>query len=129
MLIGKSFKILFLILAGTALLAGVLVFQQKADAFSLSTGANISVVFTPPVSPTPLPWTLKDKIAEAKTLLAGTTLNVGTTNITYTEDRISSTSVSKKTLKDPQREVALAVLNTDTGDLQKVIITQHGADL
>src|SRR5947207_1558372 len=104
-------------LSGIAILIAAIIFQNDARAFSLMNGANISVVFTPAPTPTPILWTLKDKINEAKILLAGMTLNVGTKDISYTENRISPTSITVKTLKDPEKEIALAALNTDTGEI------------
>jgi hypothetical protein len=127
MLLDKSIKFVFLGLALVVLLATGLIFQQKAFAFSLMNGPQISIFNSP--SPTPIPWTIKDKISEAKKLLDGITLKVGTTDITYTEDRISPTSITHKTIKDPEKEIALAALNTTTGEISVIKITKHGAEL
>jgi len=126
----KSFRLILLGLAGVAVLAVGLAFQRSAGAFSLLDGLDISVVFSPSPTPAPSAWTFQDKIAEAKQMLAGMTLKVGTANISYVENRISSTgSISKKTIKDPEREIALAALNTETGEISIFKITKRGAEL
>ena len=125
----KALRVIFFSLAGMIVIVGFVIIQHNVWAFSLGTGAQISVVFTPEPMPTPLPWTLKDKILEAKALLAGVTLKVGKTNIVYTEDRIGGASITKKTLKEPEKEIALAALNTDTGEISIIKIVKHGGEL
>jgi len=125
----KALRVVFLGLAGMTVIVAFVILQHNVWAFSLGTGAQISVFVSPSPSPTAIPWTIKDKIAQAKVLLSGVTLKVGTTDITYTEDRISPTSVSSKTLKEPEKEIALAALNTTTGDISIIKITKHGEDL
>ncbi len=129
MKLDKSLKLIFAGLAGVCILIGVIIIRNDASAFSLGTGAQISVVITPTPTPTPVVWTLHSKIAEAKAMLAGMTLKVGLTDITYTEDRITPASISKKTLKEPEKEIALGILNTDTGEIKIIKITKRGADL
>lgn len=125
----KALKTILFGLAGVALIAVFVVIQHNVAAFSLNTGANISVVFTPAPTATPLTWTLQSKIAEGESMLKGMTLKVGTSDISYTEQRFSGASVTTKTMKDPERELALAVLNNDTGKISVVKITKHGESL
>ncbi len=125
----KSLKLIFASLAGAFVLIGIIVIRTDAMAFSLGTGAQISVVITPTPVPTPPVWTFKDKIAEAKSMLTGMVLKVGLSDITYTEDRITPGSISKKTIKEPEKEIALGILNTDSGEVKVVKISKRGADL
>lgn len=78
-------------------------------------------------------WTYADKIKEAEALLADTELYVGDKDITYYEERFSYTtgkiSKTKKRFSTPEREIALVLLNTETGKLKKVIITKRGEEL
>ncbi len=94
---------------------------------------NIAAVQAPSPSPTPT-WTIQDKIAEATALLQGVTLKVGTKDISYKETRITVSAsngviMSSKSFKEPEKEIALAVLNTQTGEIKSVVIDKKGADL
>ena len=90
---------------------------------------------TPVLSVTPMPqWTILEKIIEAKQLLQGIHLKIGTQEIAYIEDRIAQSSLggintSKKSLKEVEKEIALAALNLDTGQIKILIIDKKGGDL
>ena len=88
---------------------------------------------TPTPSPTPIPWTIFDKISEGKKLLEHIALFVGLKDIPYTEKRVSNSngkiSITDRTIKDPERQIALVLLNTQTGELSKIIVTKRGGEL
>jgi hypothetical protein len=87
---------------------------------------------TPSVSPTPT-WTIEQKIAEGKQLLQNVQPKVFGDPITYTEQRFSGSNgiltEHDKQLKEPEKEIALAVLNTQTGEVKVIFIRKRGADL
>ncbi len=96
---------------------------------------QLSVISTAITTPTPVLWTIESKIAEAHQLLADVKLKVGTQDISYTEDRISQdpatgqTTVTTRTFKEPEKEIALAALDTKTGEISIIRIIKRGADL
>ena len=109
--------------------------KNISSVIGLLSGKKITV--TPvPVSTTPTPeptWTVAEKIIEAKNLLQGTTLIVGDKNIEYTEARYMSVNgkiaETLKKFKEPEKEIALAVLDTLTGEIQIIKIIKRGAEL
>ncbi len=127
----NAFRLIFVAWAGAFLLAGFMMFQHKAFAFSFLSGTQVTVVITPApsLSPTPIPWTIKEKIQEAKAVLNGMILKVGITDITYVEDRVSTTSITKKTIKEPEKEIALAILNMENGHVSVIKITKRGGEI
>jgi hypothetical protein len=81
---------------------------------------------SPVTSTTPLPTVrtcdrLK-QIDSAESLLAPVELFVGTKEYRYTEKRAGSVSV----FKDPEKQIALELLNTEDCSLSQVIITKRG---
>lgn len=113
-----------LVFLGLALPASL--FQAKLIKYSYTV--------TPTPSATPVPWTVQSKIDDAKVLLSKIPLKVGTVDIAYTEDRVAQNSsgvltTSKRQLKEVEKEIALAVLDQDTGDLKTIVIDKKGGDL
>ena len=78
-------------------------------------------------------WNFEDKINEARTLLTGVVLAVGDKDIEYIEKRVSinngKITVSDKKFKDAERQIALILLNKNTGALSEVTIIKKGAAL
>jgi hypothetical protein len=78
-------------------------------------------------------WNLLEKIAEGKKILADIELKVGSEDISYIEKRISvndgKIKVTDKKLKDPEKEVALILLNKVTGELDLIKIIKRGGEL
>lgn len=112
--------------------------KPNAQAFDLSVlpSRTISIeVQGPDVSPTPLVpvWNFLDKLQEAKNLVASSSFNlqVGKKDIVYYEKRITLNSagnitVSNKRLTDPEREIALVLIDLKSGDLETIKITERG---
>src|SRR3989344_2929789 len=97
---------------------------------------QIIVTPTPVITATPIPtpvWTVSQKITEAKELLRNTTLTVGNKPIAYTETRYTSVkgklALTVKSLKEPEKEIALAILNISSGEIKIVTIIKRGAEL
>ncbi len=87
---------------------------------------------------TPLPanpqWRLTEKIQQARAMLNNIQLAVGTTDIRYFENRISRTAQGTLTTTrvpeaDPERAIALVLMDKVTGELHLVNITKHGAQV
>jgi hypothetical protein len=81
-------------------------------------------------------WNYLDKLYEAENLVASAslTLKVGTKDIVYSERRINLNAkgipiISSKRMTDPEREIALVISDTKSGDLELVKITERGNDL
>lgn len=135
MQINKS-KLLFTMTCAVLVLS---IYASQAKAQSIASIVNlfskkqINIVITPAPSPTPVPWTIAQKIIEANELLKNITLTVGDKPITYTETRYTlvngKIAPTVKSFKEPEKQIALAVLDTSTGKIQVVTITKHGADL
>ncbi|OGM97452.1 MAG: hypothetical protein A2735_01835 [Candidatus Yanofskybacteria bacterium RIFCSPHIGHO2_01_FULL_41_21] len=97
---------------------------------------QIIVTPTPVITATPIPtpvWTVSQKITEAKELLRNTTLTVGNKPIAYTETRYTSVkgklALTVKSFKEPEKEIALAILNISSGEIKIVTIIKRGAEL
>jgi len=131
----KKTKLLFII---TCVLAAIFicVSQVKAQSISSLIGLfsqkHIEVVIAPP-TPTPALWTISQKITEAKNLLKDTILTVGNNPIAYTEIRYTSINgkltPTVKNFKEPEKQIALAVLDTSSGQIQVITIIKRGAEL
>lgn len=100
--------------------------------------SNIQIIVTPTPTPvaTPIPtpsWTTAQKIIEAKNLLKDVSLTVGDKPIAYTETRYTSVNgklaPTVKNFKEPEKQIALAVLNTQSGQIQIVTVTKRGSEL
>lgn len=78
-------------------------------------------------------WSLLEKIGEGDELLKSAELAVGFKEIKYYETRISRNgdkiSTTRKKYKDPEKEIALKLLNTSTGEIEVVKITKRGGEL
>lgn len=126
---------LFISLLSVAIIAVVGAFQVHASTVLAGLFSSrqilISVTPAPSVTPSPTPaWTMTQKIAEAKVLLAGAKPGVFGDPITYTEQRYSlSGKTTDKQIKEPEKEIALAVLNTETGEVKTFMIRKRGGDL
>ena len=73
----------------------------------------------------PAPWSLLDKILEDDPVLNAMTLKVGDTEIPYTEER--SGRIFKR--KDYEKEIALKLLDTSSGQTEIIKITKKGQQL
>ena len=73
------------------------------------------------------------KIIEAKNLLKDVVLTVGEKPIAYTETRYmlvnGKLAPTIKSFKEPEKQIALAVLNTSSGQIQIVTIIKRGVEL
>lgn len=111
--------------------------QVKAQSISSLTGLfskkQIDIVVSPSLTPTPVPWIISQKIIEAEGLLKNATLTVGDKDIAYTETRYTlvngKLAPTVKSLKEPEKQIALAVLDTSSGQIQIVTIIKRGAEL
>lgn len=131
----KKSKLIFVVSCGVFVL---LFFTSQVDAQNISaltslfSKKQIEVVIPSP-SATPVPWTIAQKIIEAKNLLKDIALTVGDKPIAYTETRYTSVNgklaLTAKNFKEPEKQIALAVLDTSTGRIQVVTIIKRGADL
>lgn len=100
--------------------------------------SNRQIIVTPtPVAtslpiPTPI-WTMTQKIAEAKNLLKDVVLTVGDKPISYAETRYTlvkgKLAPTVKNFKEPEKQIALAVLDTSSGRIQIMTIIKRGAEL
>ncbi len=117
-----------------------LVFVSQTQAKSISFLTNIFskkqidiVAVSVTTTPTPISWTMDKKIAEAKELLKDTTLAVGDKDIAYSETRYTSVNgklaPTVKNFKEPEKQIALAVLDTTTGTIQVITIIKRGSEL
>ncbi len=75
-------------------------------------------------------WTIAEKIAQARELLKEAKPGVFGEPITYAEQRYSALGkATLKEIKEPEKEIALAVLNTKTGEIKTFMIRKRGAEL
>ena len=136
MRITKS-KLLFVALCAVFAL---FIYAVKAQAQGISSIKNlfskkeINIVMATPIpTSTPVPWTMAQKIIEAKNLLSDVILTVGDKPIAYTETRYAlvngKLAPTVKNFKEPEKQIALAVLNTSSGQIQIVTIIKRGAEL
>mgnify|MGYP001614317181 CR=1 FL=1 len=65
------------------------------------------------------------KIDESRSLLEPITLNVGSNEYRYTEARAGRTLM----FKDPEKDIALALMNLETCELRTVVVTKRGDTL
>jgi len=97
---------------------------------TLETEAVIPVAI---FSPETESWTLLSKLNEGDELLEKIELSVGDKDIVYYEDRITRNgekiSIAKKMFKEPEKEIALKLLDTSTGEIKVIKIQQRGAEL
>ncbi|MEK9157935.1 MAG: hypothetical protein AAB638_01990 [Patescibacteria group bacterium] len=134
-----KYKLFFSIVLGLSVLV---VYALRVSAQELPILANIFsnkeirvvaiVSASPSPSPTPL-WTMPEKIIQAQNLLKNMELKVGNTQIEYKESRFSAVGdklvSSSKSFKEPEKEIALAVLDTATGEIKVIKIIKRGGDL
>lgn len=107
-------------------------FPVLAGLFSNKQIEVVATVPSPQFSPVPI-WTLSGKIFEANNLLKGVELKVGNKNIEYKESRFAYVNgklvSSSKSFKEPEKEIALAVLNTETGEVNVIKVIKRGGEL
>ncbi len=119
-------------IAGFIVLAGLSIVTVGHDAALALISREVTVEPEPQATPEPT-WTWADAILDATNMLDDVQLNVGAKEIPYTEQRFSlrngTISVTDKTLSDPERQIALVLLNTKTGELVRVDVTQRGGEL
>ena len=97
---------------------------------------------SPQPQPTSSSWSLLSKILEPDPDFDNSSLKVGSQDISYFEERYLRDSFgnvafdgaglprkSRVVAKDPEREVALKLLNLKTGKTQTIKITKHGDEL
>ena len=133
---GKKWKIIsaaifFIIFSGLFKLPANKEINLEANSLSASlTESNQAAV--PTVKPEES-WALLSKIKEPSSLLENTQLKVGEKGIIYQEDRIAlvknKISVTKKKIEDPEKEIALELLDLKTGEKKVIIITKKGSEL
>ena len=136
---GRRYKLMFI-----PLLAFIIVtlFVLRSDGQALDIIPARALVMEvnnlPSVTPQPIEtWNFLDKLEEAKDLVASSSLDlkVSKKNTTYYENRISRsnkgiiTSVTRKKMSSPEREVALVLVDTDSGELELVKIIEKGNQL
>ena len=108
--------------------------QSISSIVSLFSKKQIDIVIATPIpTPTAVPWTITQKISEAKNLLKDRILTVGDKPIVYTETRYTSVNgkiaLTAKKFKEPEKQIALAVLDTVSGQIQVITIIKRGAEL
>ena len=119
----------FFILTVLALLA------MRLTAQALTLPNNTFEVQGSTASPSVPKWTYREKIKEGLKLIEGNKLElkVDTKDIIFNERRISQNKgrilVIQKQVKEPEREVGLVLLNTNTGGLSMIKTTEKGDKL
>ncbi len=90
---------------------------------------------TPTITPVPTPsWSILEKMKESRIMLENTELFIGDTEITHYEQLINRDEkgkinfVKRKVLEE-EKEIALALLNTVTGEIKIVKIKKSGEKL
>ncbi len=114
-------------------------FSEASQLLQALSSRAISVEITglPDVQSNPIPsWTFEEKIEEAKQLVEASQLKlkVGAKDLVYYENRITLDSNGKvrvinKRLTDPEREIALVLINLETGELDLIKITERGGHI
>ncbi len=136
----KTFPVLFFIFVIFVILLTVTI---KSDNLSFLEGKAINVTGkqepTPQTTPT---WTLLDKILEPDPEFDNIELKIGDKDISYLEERYlrnengnitfdSNGQIRKEKIirNDPEREIALKLLNSKTGTTEIIKIKKHGNEL
>lgn len=131
---GMNFKLNF-ILASLGVVLVSIFFHGVLDAQEIIPTNTISVENTSLYSlPASLSWNLMDKLQEKEDELLKTPLWIGTKNLVFYEDRISSNgSITKKKLQDEERDIALKILNIYSGEVKiiklRIVIDKKGLRL
>ncbi|MBI2064964.1 MAG: hypothetical protein HYT62_02850 [Candidatus Yanofskybacteria bacterium] len=136
---GPKLKLIFISLF---LIAVILLFAWRIDGQTLdilpARALVIEAVSPPSVTPHPLEtWNFTDKLKEAEGLVASSSLDlkVSKNDIVYYESRISRdnegriTGITRKKMSDPEREIALVLVDINSGDLELIKITERGNNL
>src|SRR3989344_4335719 len=136
---GSRQKLLFIFLLALGILA---LFVWRSDGQTLNIlpakALVVEISNLPSVTPQPIEtWNFLDKLEEAKYLVASPSLDlkVSKKNITYYESRISRnsegiiTGITRKPMSSPEREIVLVLVDTNSGDLELVKITEKGNQL
>src|SRR5258708_7148368 len=130
----KLFRSKLFITAGilTALAIGGALNARAQVLANIFSARQITITVMPSISPIPA-WTISQKVAQAKELLAEAKPGVFGDPITYKEQRFNGTEGNltqhEREFKEPEKEIALAVLDTSTGDVKTIFIRKKGADL
>lgn len=139
----KEKPLLFLVYLTLASLAFIFSAKIKGQHLSFLESRAISVFQeqTPLSQPTPT-WSLLDKILAPDLDFDNTQLNVGDKDIIYYEERFlrdeygnikydlnGLARIERKLEKDPEREIALKLLNLNTGDTEAIKIKKEGQEL
>src|SRR3989344_4901171 len=122
-------KIIFLIILVILLVA---FFSLDLHGQILDSKALISEVEITPTPTTPV--NILDKILEPDPEFDATQLKIGNVEVTYTEERYtrdSSGKITKSKIKriDYEKEIALKLLDTVTGQTETIKITKRGSEL
>lgn len=134
---GNKLKILFIILGILTLIALFTLRLEGQILEILPARALVIEVTNPPSLAESIPtWTFTEKIEEARQLVASASLElkVSKKDHVYYENRITRDSrgrirVAQKRLTDPEREIALVIMDLITGDLDLIKITEKGNNL
>ncbi len=131
-----------IVLFAVLILVFVAIFSLNLHGQILDSKALVIEITNPPsLSPTPS-WSFLDKITEDDPILNSIPLKVGDTEISYTEERYSRDSegnilrdkkgnIKKSAIKrkDYEKEIALKLLDTKTGQTEIIKITKKGVAL
>ncbi|MDP3697736.1 MAG: hypothetical protein Q8R55_07055 [Candidatus Taylorbacteria bacterium] len=115
---GRGFNIVFTVIFILMLILFYAVFSEGGQDLSVQESAS--------------QWTLLDKIDENEDDLKNTQLKIGKKKYTHIEERIvynaegKITSIRKERKTDFEREIALRLLNLDTGVTEIVIVQKRG---
>lgn len=78
-------------------------------------------------------FSILDKLDEGDDILYNIPLQVGTKDIPYVETRITrdgeKIKISNKKFSEPEKEIALKLLNVESGEIDFVKVTKKGAEL
>ncbi|MBX4190457.1 hypothetical protein KW791_04170 [Candidatus Parcubacteria bacterium] len=109
-----------------ALIAFVWLIPVHAQGFL----SSHTITIEPSYSVSPISnWNILEKINEGDDSLLAMPLAVGTKSYPFTERRISVSNTATKTFKEPDREIALKLLNTQTGGLEYIKIKFHAGEI
>jgi len=113
-----------LIFVFSMMIFGLIFLNGKIEAQESLISNTITVENDAPLpSSQPLPWTLIEKLNEKEAELLAVPLWLGTKTISFQENRISgSGGFTKKKLKDEERDVALKILNVQSGEVRIIKI-------
>lgn len=120
------------LIEGTRSLAGI--FDSSLLITPRSANINESALAVVAPEPPKPSWTIFEKIKEAKVMLESAELFVGDKGITYYENIINrdengKISFSRRKITEEEKEIALALLNTETGKITIIKVKRNGEKL